>query len=730
MADGKRIRLRKMGAGGFDAATFVQNLGATIKDGFRAVDGMAALYQYEAMRKLKAEREAQAMQPQYQVMAGGGYAMGGAGVGYGGGGQELPMGAMTGEYMFGVPEEQATAEVERGEYVQSPDGRVAEVAGGKHGGGGVPTDAEGYVVSDRLPLGAEAAKALRDEYDIDVKAGDSYATAIDKYKKKLGLKAAYEKQAGYMEKLKAVSGVSDKATAELNKKYLSGKILEAEREIESLLPQLEAFTAVIYELQEAGKSVSGDEGVDEVEEYSGAGDGGVVGLGGYRFGMGGALRKLDNGGRIKELNARIKSLLSNYGNEEGLKAAAERGEKGAGAALRTYNNLMNNLAQYEAAEKKRNEKLTTTYINEGKPVPVTADPVRRDIINKWGGIDSLRMATIRGDVAAQRDWDVLNGTKIITPKTPLEFEQDAAKTKRITTIGAPKMGDYKVKTDEDVKLSPEDYPALKDQLAKIGIYDWDMLINPDKAKEFEQKNLLGTERYNKWKNRDYTTSQAQNEKEPTGTEEGDKGSKSRFPFTPMLEPPVATLKLPWLREMGYQDVEGVRLPTINPALSQNLVWTLKAIKDAGLTGAQQAAAANQALATTQDAENKYYADAMQKQAQMDYQTALQRLDINRKTEQYNLAAKDAYEQKAQTALENYENAIANYAMNAQARLAQQIQARNAYNTLNTMFPNATMAGDGSVRLGNQQGFFDAFLALLKKNPTEADALLAQMQGTT
>ena len=77
------------------------------------------------------------------------------------------------------------AEVERGEYLQTPDGQVAEVMGKKHSEGGeliyAPDGTK--VVSDYVKIGASLAKMFKKEFGLNVVAGSTFATVINRYKK-------------------------------------------------------------------------------------------------------------------------------------------------------------------------------------------------------------------------------------------------------------------------------------------------------------------------------------------------------------------------------------------------------------------------------------------------------------------------------------------------------------------------------------------------------------------
>ena len=113
---------------------------------------------------------------------------------------------MTGEYIQQQPREagiQPNAEIENDEFVKHPDGQVQQVEGRTHSQGGerVALEPGTQVVSDKLKLGARNAKILSNEYGISVKAGDTYASALEKYTKKIGLKELNDQQEEYFYKL-------------------------------------------------------------------------------------------------------------------------------------------------------------------------------------------------------------------------------------------------------------------------------------------------------------------------------------------------------------------------------------------------------------------------------------------------------------------------------------------------------------------------------------------------
>ena len=167
---------------------------------------------------------------------------------------------MTGEFIQQQPSEAnitPNAEVENREFIQHPDGQVQQVKGRTHNQGGERVELEGgtKVVSDKLKLGAKNAKLLREQFGLNnIKASDTYAVAVEKYTKKIGLKELNEQQQGYFDKLKKEEKTKDQATSELNNEVLSEKINNIEQKKSTLEEVRAKFTDYTYQLQEGSKN--------------------------------------------------------------------------------------------------------------------------------------------------------------------------------------------------------------------------------------------------------------------------------------------------------------------------------------------------------------------------------------------------------------------------------------------------------------------------------------------
>jgi hypothetical protein len=83
------------------------------------------------------------------------------------------------------------------------------------------------ILSDYLKVGAKNAKILNDQFDLGVKASDTYATVVEKFNKKSGLNKITEELEEYIAKLdKQQQETKDETTLALNTQYLTEEINE------------------------------------------------------------------------------------------------------------------------------------------------------------------------------------------------------------------------------------------------------------------------------------------------------------------------------------------------------------------------------------------------------------------------------------------------------------------------------------------------------------------------
>ena len=168
--------------------------------------------------------------------------------------------SLAGEYAYPLPKSMqgnANVEVEKGEYVIRPGDTPKEALGETHEKGGTPMALETgtRVISDDTKITADFAKTLRDEYGIKATPKDTYATIVDKYKRKIGLKAAYDDQRSALDRMEKNDKVEDENTRVLNQSVLSKAINEVDERISGLERRLSDFTDVVYAEQENQKNI-------------------------------------------------------------------------------------------------------------------------------------------------------------------------------------------------------------------------------------------------------------------------------------------------------------------------------------------------------------------------------------------------------------------------------------------------------------------------------------------
>lgn len=168
--------------------------------------------------------------------------------------------SLAGEYAYPLPKSMqgnANVEVEKGEYVIRPGDTPKEALGETHEKGGTPMALETgtRVISDDTKITADFAKRLRDDYGIKATPKDTYATIVDRYKKKIGLKAAYDDQRSALDRMEKNDKVEDENTRVLNQSVLSKAISEVDERISGLEKRLTDFTDIVYAEQENQKNI-------------------------------------------------------------------------------------------------------------------------------------------------------------------------------------------------------------------------------------------------------------------------------------------------------------------------------------------------------------------------------------------------------------------------------------------------------------------------------------------
>lgn len=252
-------RMRSEGYGDLSTGVKTANVVGTVMSGIGGVlglarnvfSGMASEQGTRTNIRLAQEREArQRRQSQMRYKDGGGV--------YLGPNNRFDSGSLTGEYLYPLPksmEDQANVEVEKGEYVTQPGETPMEAMGQKHADGGTPVSLEEgtKVITDDTTIESDFAKYIRDTYGIKATPKDTYATLMDRYKAKIGLKSAYDDQKKALDKLKKNDKIDDENTRRLNASVLSMAINDSNETVNGLEGRFTDFANVIYKEQEDRK---------------------------------------------------------------------------------------------------------------------------------------------------------------------------------------------------------------------------------------------------------------------------------------------------------------------------------------------------------------------------------------------------------------------------------------------------------------------------------------------
>ncbi len=252
-------RMRSEGYGDLSTGVKTANVVGTVMSGIGGVlglarnvfSGMASEQGTRTNIRLAQEREArQRRQSQMRYKDGGGV--------YLGPNNRFDSGSLTGEYLYPLPksmEDRANVEVEKGEYVTQPGEAPMEAMGQKHADGGTPVSLEegAKVITDDTTIESDFAKYIRDTYGIKATPKDTYATLMDRYKAKIGLKSAYDDQKKALDKLKKNDKIDDENTRRLNASVLSKAINDSNETVNGLEGRFTDFANVIYKEQEDRK---------------------------------------------------------------------------------------------------------------------------------------------------------------------------------------------------------------------------------------------------------------------------------------------------------------------------------------------------------------------------------------------------------------------------------------------------------------------------------------------
>lgn len=214
---------------------------------------------------------------------------------------------LTGEKIKGLKPEEGNVTVEGKEFVQFPDGTTQQATGPSHAEGGVKLEVpDGTKFLSQQEKIGKIAKKLNSTYDLGIKDSDTYASVLEKYTRKIGLKKLYAEEEDLMEMLKKQQKTKDESTQNVNINYLAGKIkqIEDKKAEKEILKQ--KFFDTLYSHQEDSKPKSkGSQQTQEVEspvETQSPQEDPEFGSGGMYYAEGGeydAFKKTLNGKQVK-----------------------------------------------------------------------------------------------------------------------------------------------------------------------------------------------------------------------------------------------------------------------------------------------------------------------------------------------------------------------------------------------------------------------------------------------
>jgi len=160
---------------------------------------------------------------------------------------------MTGAYTTDNPNN-ANVEVEKNEPIKNGEtGEITTAVGAKHEDGGIKTNLPdgSKVISNYTQIGAKNAKQYSKDFDIKVKASDTFAQVMNKYKTKIGLTKLLKEEASLIEQVdKQMTKGTQQDTEDLNMQFLSKKLQDLEAQKAPLEEQQKAVFEMIFADQE------------------------------------------------------------------------------------------------------------------------------------------------------------------------------------------------------------------------------------------------------------------------------------------------------------------------------------------------------------------------------------------------------------------------------------------------------------------------------------------------
>jgi len=175
-------------------------------------------------------------------------------------GGEFNIDVLTGSLVSGTDNGDENVELEGDEFLQEPGSTPVKVEGKKHEQGGEKMKLPGgtEVLSDNLKLSKTQVKELAENYDLKVSTKDTYAKALDKYNKAIGLTQTIEEEKEIIEEVKkqkekAAEKGADEATLNINLEFLSSKLKDVTDKKEALEMSSSDVFGNIFKMQEASK---------------------------------------------------------------------------------------------------------------------------------------------------------------------------------------------------------------------------------------------------------------------------------------------------------------------------------------------------------------------------------------------------------------------------------------------------------------------------------------------
>lgn len=177
------------------------------------------------------------------------------------------------------------AEIESGEHVKTPNGQIKEAVGEKHANGGVKVTAEqlpdgSQIISDHLEVGKGGAKKFNNDYDLGIKSTDTYATVIDKFNRKSGIKKINDEQEIVLKNIekqtkKLEETPSSASTIKLNLQLFTDQLAELEEQKTPLVEARKVLFDEVFAPQEKSKQTHNAEAVREPIPQEQMANGGV-----------------------------------------------------------------------------------------------------------------------------------------------------------------------------------------------------------------------------------------------------------------------------------------------------------------------------------------------------------------------------------------------------------------------------------------------------------------------